>query len=301
MSFSTVPRLTSRLSTITHQLTSLTEAATMLAPLAVTAKLTFLFPVHCNHRSFTSAPTPRDQDNEKIDSYTEKGGSGGGISSWVKSKIPFALGGNREEVTQLENLSIDDFREGLKQARRMGALTGFASGTSSASDPAAQGTLRLFENIITAMTPEEKTEAATQFSSSSRERIAAEVGCSVMQVDDCVARYRWMRSMTVRMAQLKKDGKEMPKSIDELEAMLGTWKQHKQLRTTTSAPVSPGLKASSTIGSSSGGIEVPIDAVSRLIKGEASNQLCGLAGQNVGKNTKCPLTKKSYKACCGRR
>jgi hypothetical protein len=276
----------------------------MLGPSAEAIKLTSLFPVHCNRRFFTSTPTLRDQDNEKIESYTEKGGAGGGISSWVRSKIPFALGGNREEITQLENLSIDDFGEGLKQARRMGALTGFASGTSSASDPAAQGTLRLFENIISAMTPQEKTEAATQFSASSRERIAAEVGCSVMQVDDCVARYRWMRSMTVRMAQLKKEGKEMPKSIDELEAMLGTWKQHKQLKTTTLVPPGLGLGGSSnstTSNSNNGGIEVPIDAVSRLIKGETRNQVCGLAGQRVAKNTKCPLTKKSYKACCGRR
>jgi len=275
-----------------------------MAPPAATTKLTSLFSVHCNHRYFTSTPTFRDQDNDKLESQTEiKEGSGGGISSWVRSKMPSALGGNREEITQLENLSIDDFGEGLKQARRMGALTGFASGTSSASDPAAQGTLRLFENIISAMTPTEKIHAATQFSSSSRERIAAELGCSAMQVDDCVARYRWMRNMTIRMAQLKKEGKEMPKSIDELEAMLGTWKQHKQLKTTTSAPVSPGF-GGGTSGlsgnSTSGGIEVPIDAVSRLIKGEARNQRCGLAGRNVGKNTKCPLTKKSYKACCGR-
>ena len=178
----------------------------------------------------------------------------------------------------------------------MGALTGFASGTSAASDPAAQGTLRLFENIIMAMTPDEKLNAATEFSSTSRERIASEVGCSVMQVDDCVARYRWMRSMTVRMAELKKEGKPMPKSIDELEAMLGTWKQHKQVRTT--API-VGSTSGSTSNDSSGGIEVPVDTTSRL-KG-FNNQPCGLAGQSVGKNTKCPLTKKSYKACCGRR
>ena len=280
-------RLTYRISSFTQQLTFLTsEAVTAVqAPRATTSKLPSLLPFHT--RSFSSTPQPTS---------TEKGS--GGVSSWIKSKIPFALGGNREEISQLENLSIDDFGEGLKQARRMGALTGFASGTSSASDPAAQGTLRLFENIIKAMTPEEKNEVALQFSSKSRERIAAEVGCSVMQVDDCVARYRWMRSMTVRMAQLKKEGKPMPKSIDELEAILGTWRQHKQVHSERPLGSTSG-DSSTNSATSGGGIEVPMDAVSSFK--DKKGQPCGLAGRNVGKNTKCPLTKKSYKACCGRR
>ncbi len=294
MASSSLLRLTSRLPNLTSVFTEAAAATT-----ATSRGLTSLVPL----RSFTSTPPTQDTAPQKDSNSTEKtsgdttsSGGGSGISSWVKSKIPFALGGNREEISQLENLSIDDFGEGLKQARRMGALTGFASGTSAASDPAAQGTLRLFENIIMAMTPDEKLNAATEFSSTSRERIASEVGCSVMQVDDCVARYRWMRSMTVRMAELKKEGKPMPKSIDELEAMLGTWKQHKQVRTT--API-VGSTSGSTSNDSSGGIEVPVDTTSRL-KG-FNNQPCGLAGQSVGKNTKCPLTKKSYKACCGRR
>ena len=36
----------------------------------------------------------------------------------------------------------------IRNARRMGALTGFAHGTAAAKDPHAQGTLRLQENII---------------------------------------------------------------------------------------------------------------------------------------------------------
>jgi hypothetical protein len=282
-SFSLLRHGLTRLSCIiTHQLTTLTSEAAV-SPANATRLTQSLFSL----RSFTSTPAIH-QNQEESNTTDNKGSAGGGITSWVKSKIPSALGGNREEISQLENLSMDDFGEGLKQARRMGALTGFAGGTSSASDPAAQGTLRLFESIIAAMTTDEKQNAATQFSSNSRERIAAEVGCSVAQVDDCVARYRWMRSMTVRMAELKKEGKPMPKSIDELEAMLGTWKQHKQVHASA-----PGDR-----GSGSGGLEVPMGAVSRLKKGVA----CPLAGlKTVGKNTKCPLTKKSYKACCGRK
>ena len=40
----------------------------------------------------------------------------------------------------------------IRNARRMGALTGFAHGTSAAKDPHAQGTLRLQEDIIECVT-----------------------------------------------------------------------------------------------------------------------------------------------------
>jgi hypothetical protein len=36
----------------------------------------------------------------------------------------------------------------LKRARQMGALTGFASGTTRAGDASAQGSLRMQESII---------------------------------------------------------------------------------------------------------------------------------------------------------
>lgn len=58
--------------------------------------------------------------------------------------------------------------------------------------------------------------------------------------------------------------------------MLGSWRQYK-----TEAD-----------GGAEGG--VPLDHVS------ARGQRCGLAGQPVSRNTKCPLTRKAFKACCGK-
>ena len=41
-----------------------------------------------------------------------------------------------------------EFASGLKQARRLGGLTGWVHGTSAAADPTAQGTLRMYERIV---------------------------------------------------------------------------------------------------------------------------------------------------------
>ena len=219
----------------------------------------------------------------------DSAGKSGWLSGWARSKIPAALGGNREEVSALENLSLDDYAESLKQARRMGGLTGFASGTSNASDPSAQGTLRLFENIIATMLPEEKRNL-TSFGAVGRTRVANEVGCTTSQVDDCIARYLWMKTMTTKMAQLRKEGKPMPTSIDEVESMLGTWRQYK----TDNSIAGGSGGAAGALGSGAGNVVVPTTATGP--KGKP----CPLAGINAGKNTKCPLTKKSYKACCGK-
>ena len=44
---------------------------------------------------------------------------------------------------------------------------------------------------------------------------------SHVQVDDCIAKYQWMAYMTKQMAALKKAGKPVPQTIDDVEAQFG--------------------------------------------------------------------------------
>lgn len=67
----------------------------------------------------------------------------------------------------------------------------------------------------------------------------------------------------------------VPLSLLQLERMLGTWRQYKTEHESGSAAVPPGH-----VG----------------FKG----QPCPLAGAPVAKNTRCPATKKAFKACCGK-
>ena len=45
------------------------------------------------------------------------------------------------------------------------------------------------------MRPEEKRDLAL-FDGAARKRVAADVGCTTGQVDDCIARFLWTRQMT---------------------------------------------------------------------------------------------------------
>ena len=88
------------------------------------------------------------------------------------------------------------------------------------------------------------------------------------------------------MAQLKREGKEMPRSVDELERQLGTWRQYK-----SEAAAGAGGGGGAGAG---GGTAMPLGHVG--LKGLP----CPLAGMPVGKNTKCPASKKAFKFCCGK-
>ncbi len=70
-------------------------------------------------------------------------GGGGGITGWLTSKVSGMMGAG-----EMEDLDIVTFGDQIKKARRLGSLTGFVHGTAAVNDSAAQGTMRLFEQII---------------------------------------------------------------------------------------------------------------------------------------------------------
>lgn len=212
-------------------------------------------------------------------SYADQAAAGqhSWMPHWLQSRLPGVLGGSRE-VEQLDNLTLDSYASSMKRARQMGSLTGYALQSSKISSPAVQGSFRLHESIIGHMKPEERTDLSL-FGAAARRRVAADAACTSDQVDDCIAKYEWMAHMTKQMAALKRAGKPLPQSVEEMEGMLGNWRSHK-LQQVSSSP--------------SGG-----HAVAYTAKGPR-NQPCGLAGQSVGRNTKCPVTRKAFKACCGR-
>lgn len=98
------------------------------------------------------------------------------------------------------------------------------------------------------MQPQEKHQLAT-FGADARRRVALEVKCNVsavclksacqalaavvafsqcylldyplVQVDDCIAKFLYMKSMTGKVKQLKAEGKSMPKDFQQLEQEFG--------------------------------------------------------------------------------
>ena len=70
------------------------------------------------------------------------------------------------------------------------------------------------------MSAEEK-EDLNSFGVAGRQRVAQSGGCTVAQVDDCIAKYLWMREMLAGVAKAKREGRPVPKSIEDMEQSLG--------------------------------------------------------------------------------
>jgi len=198
---------------------------------------------------------------------------------WLKNKLPEKLGGNKE-LHDMENMTIDAYAASLRVSRIGGSVRGYVGGTSKIQDTLAQGNIRLFEDIIGAMNPDEKADLSL-FDAAARQQVALKCCCTVSQVNDCIAKFEWVKQMMAQMASLKRQGKPIPSSLEELEQSghIISWRQKRHQEEDSEFP---------------GTGVVPRGQL------DSKGRPCPLRGMNVGRSTKCRLTKKSWKSCCGK-
>ncbi len=168
--------------------------------------------------------------------------------------------------------------------RKLGSISGSAFG-AKASDAGTQGFLRNTELVIGAMTPEERERES--LTAEQVVALARKLDLSVEQVDAVMGRYKYTKHMMAVLARRKREGKPMPKTLEEVEQLTGDWRSFM-----ASSSLSHSGAAS---GGPNGFIIIPADAIHPSKGGP-----CGLSGMSVGRSTKCPRFRKSYKACCGR-
>jgi len=207
------------------------------------------------------------------------------LPQWLKSRLPSALGGERETLNELESLTMDKYLDQITAARKLGSISGSAFG-AKASDAGTQGFLRNTELVIGAMTPEEREKES--LTPGQVAALARKLDLSAEQVDAVLGRYTYTKHTMAVLARRKREGKPMPQTLEEVEQLTGDWR--------SSVASSPAASASAAGGGPNGAMVVPADAVHKIKGGP-----CGLAGMRVGRSTKCPRFRKSYKACCGRR
>ena len=175
----------------------------------------------------------------------------------------------------------DSYLSQISAARKLGSISGSAFG-AKASDPQTQGFFRNTELVIAALTDDEKKRETV--SASRADALAQQLDLSVDQVQQVLGRFKYTKHMMSVLAQRKRDGLDMPSSIEDVEKLTGNWRSF----------VSGGGDPATTSATTSATI-VPADALHPKHGGQ-----CGLAGMTVGRSTKCPRYRKSYKACCGR-
>jgi len=118
----------------------------------------------------------------------------------------------REEAQELarkltrDELTLEDFRQQLRQVKRMGSLSeilSFLPGAGALASEVDEGELRRFEAILDSMTVYERSHPSV-VNGSRRRRIAAGSGTSVSDVNRLLRRFGEARKMVKKLAMVQK-------------------------------------------------------------------------------------------------
>jgi signal recognition particle subunit SRP54 len=118
----------------------------------------------------------------------------------------------REEARELarklerDELTLEDFRQQLRQVKRMGSLSeilSFLPGAGALASEVDEGELRRFEAILDSMTVHERSRPSV-VNGSRRRRIAAGSGTSVSDVNRLLRRFGEARKMVKKLAMVQK-------------------------------------------------------------------------------------------------
>jgi signal recognition particle subunit SRP54 len=118
-----------------------------------------------------------------------------------------------------DELTLEDFRQQLRQVKRMGSLSeilSFLPGAGSLASEVDEGELRRFEAILDSMTVYERSHPSV-VNGSRRRRIAAGSGTSVSDVNRLLRRFGEARKMVKKLGAIQKSAGSRKK----LARMLG--------------------------------------------------------------------------------
>ena len=122
---------------------------------------------------------------------------------------------------QKDELTLEDFRQQLRQMKRMGSLSevlSFLPGGAQLPAEVDESELRRFEAILGSMTLRERFQPAV-VNGSRRRRIARGSGTEVADVNRLLKRFAEARKMVKKLSKVQKSGKG---SARKLARMLGS-------------------------------------------------------------------------------
>ena len=237
--------------------------ASLVAVRRATARPTLPRVLAAAHLS-TAPPPPSDDPPSTPSSW---------MPAWLRNRVPTTLGGAKEA-----DLTLEEYAKTLARARTLGALTGFAGGTSDAANPGVRGALLQYEAVLAAITDEAHRRAPTSMSAADRAAVAERAGVSVAIVDDTLAKFARVKALGAELARRKAAGEALPTSVEELERAVG------------SVGAAAGVAAAPAPADGQTGVSA--DRVA------PNGSPCPFRGLAPARNAVCPATKKKYKQCC---
>ncbi|CAM6129673.1 unnamed protein product [Calypogeia fissa] len=123
----------------------------------------------------------------------------------------------------VDDLNLEKFADELRKAQAFGKLTQFGRGLPRGGEAVAACSLQRQEEILRKLAS--YSPDGQRLEAKHKSEVATQCGCTVKDVNDVLGKYEWAREANARMMRLKAEGKPLPKSLDEVEKMMGSrWK-----------------------------------------------------------------------------
>ncbi|XVE62878.1 hypothetical protein DITRI_Ditri06bG0155100 [Diplodiscus trichospermus] len=142
-------------------------------------------------------------------------------SSWIDS-IKGVFTGKKtssdDDNTSAESFTLLRFADELKNARKLGKFKRYIVGRSS--DATFADVFEKQETVIRYLGGCDPTGENLQ--TSQKKEAAKQCDCTILDVENALAKFTWAKEAHKKMVKLKEEGKPMPKSFAEVQKLMGS-------------------------------------------------------------------------------
>lgn len=121
------------------------------------------------------------------------------------------------KATRPKDFTMLNFADELKKARQFGSMTTFGRGLPRGGEMSAVKSLQRQEDILRALYKRDPVRVGVEH----KAEVAAECECTVFDVENVISKYEWAKEANRRVQKLEAEGKPLPKSLPEVEALMG--------------------------------------------------------------------------------
>ncbi|OAY42157.1 protein translocase subunit SecA isoform X2 [Manihot esculenta] len=140
------------------------------------------------------------------------------VCSWMDSIKGVFTGKKADSKDTVESFTLLRFADELKNARRVGSFKQFIVGRSSEATFA--DAFEKMEGIVRYLHGFDPTGENVQ--TSQKQEAAKHCNCTIADVERALAQFTWAKEAQKKLQKLKEEGKPVPKSIAEMQKMMGS-------------------------------------------------------------------------------
>ncbi|KAL5712900.1 hypothetical protein ACHQM5_015023 [Ranunculus cassubicifolius] len=141
------------------------------------------------------------------------------LNGWV-DKIKTAFTGNKtstESQSTTQSFTLLKFADEMVTARKLGSLKQYVVGRGSES--AVLEVFQKQEGILRFLGGFDPTGENIKLGQ--KQEAAKKCNCTIQEVESALSKFLWAKEAQKRMEKLKEEGKPMPKSLAEVQKMMG--------------------------------------------------------------------------------